>query len=150
MPPSIRRDILQNWDVLVIDDEPDSLDVASRILRFYGANVQTAVNGKQALELIRNRKPKFIISDLSMPEMDGWELLHELKQNRATLEIPIIALTAHAMSGDRERAISAGFHNYLTKPLTSTTFIKDLLHLLEDIPELAADLKAEAGSSGGA
>jgi len=75
-----------------------------------------------------------------MPVMDGWGFIHALKQDRALEEIPAIALTAHAMIGDRERAVSAGFHNYLTKPLTADTFIYDLLKLLMDIPELAEHL----------
>jgi CheY-like chemotaxis protein len=123
----IRQDILQGWDVLVIDDEPDSLEVASHILRFYQANVMTA-------------STRLIISDLSMPVMDGWELIFELKNDRTTSDIPVIALTAHAMIGDRTRAIGAGFHNYLTKPLTPSTFMRDLLGLLTEIPELRSEL----------
>jgi CheY-like chemotaxis protein len=138
--PSIRRDILKDWQVLVVDDEPDSLAVAAHILRFHGAKVITATNGQEALNLVRQSTPRFIISDLSMPEMDGWSLLHELKQERETLEIPIIALTAHSMVGDRQRAIEAGFHNYLTKPLTASTFMSDLLRLLMEEPILATDL----------
>ena len=138
----IRRDILQNWTVVVVDDEPDSLEVAVRILRHYGAEVQTAVNGADGLHTIRATRPKLVISDLSMPEMDGWGMLTELKLDRTTMDIPVIALTAHAMVGDRERAIMAGFHNYLTKPLTPATFMKDLLVLLTDIPEFAEELKA--------
>jgi CheY-like chemotaxis protein len=142
MSNSIRRDILQGWDVVVIDDEPDSLEVATRILRFYGANVYTAPNGKDGLELIRRQHPKFIISDLSMPVMDGWEMLYEIQQDRHIAQIPIIALTAHAMMGDRARAIEAGFYNYLTKPLTPATFMGDLLRLLMDIPDFHAALSA--------
>lgn len=137
---AIRRDILQNWKVVVVDDEPDSLEVAVRILRHYGADVHTATNGKEGIESVHNLRPKLVISDLSMPEMDGWGMLQELKQDRSTLDIPIIALTAHAMVGDRERAIMAGFHNYLTKPLTPATFMKDLLVLLMDIPAFAQEL----------
>jgi CheY-like chemotaxis protein len=136
----IRRDLLQGWDVLVVDDEPDSLEVATRILRFYGASVRSANNGQEALDLVRQTSPRFIISDLSMPVMDGWGLLYELKQERATMEIPVIALTAHSMVGDRQRAIEAGFHNYLTKPLTAATFMKDLLQLLLEEPVLASEL----------
>jgi CheY-like chemotaxis protein len=77
-----------------------------------------------------------------MPEMDGWEMLFELKQDRATLDIPVIALTAHAMKGDRERAITAGFHNYLTKPLNPATFMSDVVKLLDNVPELAGALRA--------
>jgi len=139
-PTAIRRDILQNWTVVVVDDEPDSLEVAVRILRHYGAEVQTAINGFDGLKRIRSVRPKLVISDLSMPEMDGWGMLGELKLDRTTMEIPVIALTAHAMVGDRERAIMAGFHNYLTKPLTPATFMKDLLVLLTDIPAFANEL----------
>jgi CheY-like chemotaxis protein len=140
MSTTIRRDLLAGWDVLVVDDEPDSLEVASRILRYYGARVHTASNGKEALDQVRSIRPRFIISDISMPEMDGWELLKELKLHRDMLEIPVIALTAHAMVGDRDRAIEAGFHNYLSKPLTAATFMRDLLNLLVDVPEFSAVL----------
>ncbi len=140
MVSPIRRDILAGWDVLVVDDEPDSLEVATRVLKHYGATVHSATNGREGLEAARQRRPRFIISDISMPVMDGWEMLYELKQDRATLEIPIIALTAHAMLGDRERGIAAGFHNYLTKPLTPSTFMRDLLILLTDVPAFAAQL----------
>jgi CheY-like chemotaxis protein len=142
MPNPIRRDILQGWEVVVIDDEPDSLEVASRILRFYGAIVYTAANGQEGLELIRRQRPKFVISDLSMPVMDGWEMLFEIQQDRHIAQIPIIALTAHAMVGDRTRAIEAGFYNYLTKPLTASTFMGDLLRLLLDVPDFQAALSA--------
>jgi CheY-like chemotaxis protein len=141
MYPQIRRDILKDWNVLVLDDEPDSLEVATRVLKFYGANVHTATNGKEGLAKLRALSSvRFIISDLSMPDMDGWEFLYELKQERSTMDIPVIALTAHAMAGDRERGIQAGFHNYMTKPLTPATFMSDLLRLLVDLPELAAEL----------
>ncbi len=133
----IPRNILAHWIVLVVDDEPDSLEVAARILRHYGAEVITAGDGKEALKKLITLRPTLIISDLSMPTLDGWGLIYELKRNRVTIDIPVIALTAHAMVGDRTRAISAGFHNYLTKPLTPATFMKDLLRLLVDLPEFA-------------
>lgn len=133
----IPPDLLQGWDVVVIDDEPDSLEVARFILDFYGADVHTATNGKEGVALVEKVQPRFVISDLSMPEMDGWEFLKELKLMVHTKETPVIALTAHAMKGDRERAIAAGFHNYLTKPLTANTFMDQLLVLLLDIPQLS-------------
>lgn len=137
----ISREILTGWRVVVCDDEQDSLDVATIILEYYGAEVITAVNGEEALKAIRQQAPRFIISDLSMPKMDGWALIYQLKNDRTTMDIPVIALTAHAMVGDRERAIAAGFHNYLTKPLTPETFMHDLLALLVAIPELAPSLQ---------
>lgn len=140
MNTPIRRDILQGWNVIIVDDEPDNLEVAARMLKHYGAQVSIAENGKEALELLRTVKPRFILCDISMPVMDGWELLYNLKQEPRTVQIPVIALTAHAMAGDRERGIAAGFHNYLTKPLTPATFMKELLALLVDVPEFAGAL----------
>lgn len=136
----IPDNLLEGWDIVVLDDEEDSLEVAEIILTEYGATVHTASNGEQGLEKVIQVKPRFIISDLSMPEMDGWGFINALKADRALAGIPVIALTAHAMVGDRERAVSAGFHNYLTKPLTVATFMSDLVKLLIDIPELAESL----------
>lgn len=136
LPP----DLLKEWDIVLVEDELDSQMVAQIILEYYGANVHVGQNGAEGLEHVYNVRPMFVISDLSMPVMDGWEFIHEMKTSPATQEIPVIALTAHAMTGDRERAISAGFHNYLTKPLTADTFIHDLVKLLVDIPELAEAL----------
>ncbi|MAU13372.1 MAG: response regulator [Anaerolineaceae bacterium] len=136
----IPSDLLSGWDVVVIDDEPDSLEVARYILDFYGANVLTATNGQEGIALVQETKPHFVISDLSMPEMDGWEFVSALKSTVQMQDTPVIALTAHAMRGDRERAIAAGFHNYLTKPLTANTFMDELLTLLLDIPQLSDHL----------
>jgi CheY-like chemotaxis protein len=137
-PIDIPQDILVGWTVLVIDDDPDALDIVDTLLSFYGATVITASNGRVGLEAIKQHRPRFVIADLSMPEMTGWELVNVLKNDRTMLDIPVVALTAHAMPGDRARALSMGFHNYLTKPLRPETFVNDLLILLTtDIPELA-------------
>lgn len=137
MALSISPELLKGWKVVVVDDEADSMLVASTLLEMYGAEVITAENGREALPLIRRSQPRFVVSDLTMPEMSGWEMVRELKKERATMDIPIIALTAHALEGDRVKAIEAGFHNHLTKPLRPETFIADLLRLLIDIPNLA-------------
>lgn len=134
---TIPDNLLAGWDIVVLDDEEDSLEVAEVILLEHGANVYTATNGADGLQVVRKVKPRFIISDLSMPIMDGWGFINALKADRGLADIPVIALTAHAMQGDRERALAAGFHNYLVKPLTVDTFIRDLVNLLVDIPSLA-------------
>jgi CheY-like chemotaxis protein len=141
MLPDVSRDALRGWKIVVVDDDPGSLDVATMILEFYGAIVHTATNGKEGLDLIKSIRPRFVISDLSMPTMDGWTMMDEINQDTGLAEIPVIALTAHAMLGHREKAMAKGFHNYLTKPLTPETFINDLLSLLLDIPVLAVALK---------
>lgn len=136
----IPNDLLAGWDIVVLEDEPDSLEVAEIILGEYGAIVTAASNGQEGMELVRKIRPRFVISDLSMPVMDGWGFISQMKADVHLADIPVIALTAHAMVGDRERAIAAGFHNYLTKPLTVDRFMGDLVRLLIDIPELAESL----------
>lgn len=136
----IPQNILANWQVLVVDDELDSLFVATHILRFYGAEVTTSDNGQQGFDLAKDIIPRFIISDISMPDVDGWALLKLLQECSQTKEIPVIALTARAMIGDREKAISAGFYNYLPKPLSAQTFIHDLLRLLVEFPKFTEEL----------
>jgi CheY-like chemotaxis protein len=131
----IDQDILNGWTIVIIDDEPDSLMVAEIILQEYGANVYTAENGRAGLELIREIKPNLVISDLSMPVMDGWGVIFNMKNDHNLMDIPAIALTAHAMPGDRERTIAAGFHNHMTKPLTASTFLTDLLKRVIDLPQ---------------
>lgn len=137
---NIPNDLLAGWNIVVLEDEPDSLEVAEIILGEYGAVVSAASNGQEGIELVRQVKPRFVISDLSMPVMDGWGFISQMKSDVHLTDIPVIALTAHAMVGDRERAIAAGFHNYLTKPLTVDRFMGDLVRLLIDIPELADSL----------
>ena len=136
----IPANLLEGWDIVVLEDEQDSLEVAEIILNEYGANVHTASNGKDGLDVVRQTNPRFVISDLSMPVMDGWGFISGMKADGVLSNIPVIALTAHAMVGDRERAMAAGFHNYLTKPLTVDTFMADLVGLLIDIPSLAESL----------
>ncbi|MBC7813149.1 MAG: response regulator [Burkholderiales bacterium] len=137
---AVPQNLLAQWDVLVVDDDPYSLQVATIILSHYGAQVATATNGQEGLESARRLRPRLIIADLSMPVLDGWGMVEQLKKDRATMDIPAIALTAHAMIGDRAKAMAAGFHNYLTKPLTPSTFMNDLMRLLVDIPELSGHL----------
>jgi CheY-like chemotaxis protein len=127
---TIPRHALRNCHVVVVDDEVDSLEVAARILQYYNADVHTAINGKDALRIIRNIMPRFVISDLSMPQMDGWEMLREMQMDAELSNIPVIALTAHAMRGDRERALEVGFKGYLTKPLSPAPLMKNLLQTL--------------------
>ena len=137
---NIPKDLLVGWDIVVIDDEEDSLEVAEIILLEYGANVHTASDGAQALRIVKTVKPRFVISDMSMPVMDGWGFIAAIREDAELAETPVIALTAHAMVGDRERALGVGFNNYLTKPLTVDTFMSDLVKLLIDIPELVEHL----------
>lgn len=122
--------ILKDWTVVLAEDDPDSLEITMILLQRYGAQVYAATNGKDALALIRQYRPQLVISDLSMPDLDGWELLASLQKDPELVATPVIALTAHALTGDRERVLAAGFRNYLTKPLFPSTFHLDLARVI--------------------
>lgn len=117
---------IASWVVLIVDDEPDNLGVAMKILDFNGAQVHIAEDGVEGLSILQSIAPTFILLDLSMPNMDGWEMLKHIRQNEATAAVPVIALTAHAMAGDEERALAAGFDGYITKPFRLDSFLSDI------------------------
>ena len=137
MTPNKIKDQFKNWNVLVVDDEPDSLEVASRWLRLAGANVITASNGQKGLEAANEYIPKFILADLTMPVMDGWEMLYELKHNTMTKHIPVIALTAHALAGIKAQTLQAGFVDHIAKPLNPHKFVEQVVGIVSQVPELA-------------
>ncbi len=121
----------KDWTVLIVDDEPDNLGVARKVLTFGGAQVHVARNGVEGLAVLDDIRPTFILLDLSMPEMDGWEMLKIVRGNDQMADIPIIALTAHAMSGDKERVLESGFNGYIAKPFRINSFIADIQKCLE-------------------
>lgn len=122
-----------NWVVLVVDDEPDNRAIAQKVLTFSGAKVQSAVNGEEGLKVLETALPSFILLDLSMPVMDGWEMFKKVRQNPQTQHIPVIALTAHAMEGDRERVLEAGFDGYIAKPFRLSTFMSEILRCFREL-----------------
>lgn len=125
---------ITEWEILVVDDEPDSIAVVTEVLEFYGALVHNASNGVEALEMLQTINPDVILSDLSMPQMDGWALLSNIRKDPRLSAIPVIALTAHAMPGDAQRGLAVGFSAYLTKPISVMTLIQDLI---SRVPSLA-------------
>jgi CheY-like chemotaxis protein len=137
MPAPIPQ-VFVGWNVLIVDDEEDNLDVAARLIQKTGASTVVASNGKIGLEVLREERPHFVLCDLSMPVMDGWLFLQELKDDPdPTLrETPVIALTAHALYGDKERTMRAGFASYISKPINLATFVDDLLTIMRQVPSL--------------
>ncbi|WP_435016994.1 response regulator [Tundrisphaera sp. TA3] len=103
--------------ILLVEDNELNRDMLSRRLRRYGFEVEMAADGLRGLEAARLGSFDLILMDLSLPEIDGWEATRRLKADPQTQAIPIIALSAHAMSGDRERAIEAGCDDYDSKPV---------------------------------
>ncbi len=103
--------------LLLVEDNEESRDGLTRHLRRKGYEVLTAVDGRQGLEAARSGAPDLILMDMSLPVLDGWEATRQLKADAQTRHIPVIALTAHAMAGDREKALAAGCDEYDTKPV---------------------------------
>ena len=103
--------------VLLVDDNEESRDGLSRYLRRKGYEVLVAADGRQGVEVARSEGPDLILMDMSLPVLDGWEATRQLKAASETRGIPVIALTSHAMAGDRERALEAGCDDYDTKPI---------------------------------
>lgn len=114
--------------ILVVDDMPDNRELVLQYLEDE-YDVVEATNGREAVDMALRHIPDLILMDLSLPEMTGWEATQVLKKNDSTAHIPVIALTAHAMTGDREKAIAAGCDDYLTKPIMAG----DLLDKIESI-----------------
>jgi CheY-like chemotaxis protein len=103
--------------VLLVEDNEMNRDMLSRRLKRKGFEVEIAVDGQEGVDMARAGSPAIILLDMSLPVMDGWEAAGVLKGDPATAGIPILALTAHAMEGDREKALAAGCDDYDTKPV---------------------------------
>ena len=103
--------------ILLVEDNEPSRDALGRRLARRGYDVRPAVNGQQAVTIARLITPDLILMDLGLPVMDGWEATRELKQDDSTKHIPIIVLSAHAMTGDRELALASGADDFDSKPI---------------------------------
>jgi two-component system, cell cycle response regulator DivK len=129
---------LKGLTCLVVDDEPDNVGVITRLLALMGARVAIAEHGLEGLELARKDAPHVVFADLSMPVMTGWQMIYEMRQDALLKNIPVVALTAHAMTGDRERVMGAGFAGYIAKPIDVPVFMPNLVAMLKDLPQLAS------------
>jgi two-component system, cell cycle response regulator DivK len=115
--------------ILIVEDNEMNRDMLSRRLLKRGFDVSVAVDGEAGVAMARTERPDLILMDLSLPLLDGYQATASLKADPHTAPIPVIALTAHAMAGDRERALAAGCNDYDTKPI-------DLPRLLDKIDQL--------------
>ncbi|OLB40808.1 MAG: two-component system response regulator [Acidobacteria bacterium 13_2_20CM_57_17] len=120
--------------ILLVEDNEMNRDMLSRRLQKKGYTVVTAQDGEKGYSLARSEAPDLILMDISLPAMDGWEVTRLLKANALTRHIPIIALTAHAMVSDREKALGIGCDDYDTKPV-------DFVRLSEKIESLLVEKK---------
>ena len=119
--------------ILLVEDNEMNRDMLSRRLTRRGYDVVMAVDGAEGVRMAATERPTIILMDMSLPGLDGWEATRQLKAAPATRAIPIIALTAHAMSGDREKALQAGCDDFDTKPV--------------DLPRLLAKIEALLGGA---
>ena len=116
--------------ILIVEDNEMNRDVLSRRLRRQGYEVLIATAGLDGLRLAADARPDLILMDLGMPDIDGWECTKRLKAERVTSAIPIIALTAHAMLGDRQKALDAGCDDFDTKPIDFPGLLERMKRLL--------------------
>lgn len=118
------------WRVLLVEDNYDNFEMVRFLLERAGYTVVGAHTGREAVTAAHENKPDVILMDLSLPEMDGWEAAREIKNDPEIANIPLIALTAHTLPGDRKKAIEAGFDDYISKPINVPAFydiVKDVL-----------------------
>jgi CheY-like chemotaxis protein len=122
--------------ILIVEDNEMNRDMLSRRLLRRGYEVSIAVDGEQGLAMARSDPPALVLMDMSLPGLDGWEATRQLKAMPETRSIPVIALTAHAMAGDREKAMAAGCDDFDTKPI--------------ELPRLLGKIEALLGRPSGA
>ena len=121
------KDVLNSKKVLIVDDDVRNIFSLSKALEKYGMEIISAVDGKEAISALQqDKKIDIVLLDMMMPEMDGYETAAEIRKNRAWKDLPVIAVTAKAMMGDREKCINAGASDYITKPVD----VDQLLSLL--------------------
>jgi len=120
--------------VLLVEDNEMNRDILFRRLSRRGYVVVFAVDGQQGVEMARSEKPDIILMDMSLPIIDGWEATRRVKSDNSIRDVPVIGLTAHAMSGDREKALEAGCDDYDTKPVEFDRLISKIERLLSQRP----------------
>ncbi len=123
--------------ILIVEDNEMNRDMLSRRLAKRGYEVTIAVDGEQGVAMARSDPPALVLMDMSLPGLDGWEASRQLKAVPETRGIPIIALTAHAMAGDREKAIAAGCDDFDTKPVELPRLLLKIEELLKKFPPKA-------------
>jgi CheY-like chemotaxis protein len=116
--------------ILVVEDVEDNRELVRLLLESAGYNVLEAHTGQEALDVLVTGLPDLILMDLSLPVIDGWEATRRLRDDERTRHVPIVALTAHAMAGDRERVMTSGFDGYIPKPIDVGAFLGQVISYL--------------------
>jgi two-component system, cell cycle response regulator len=121
--------------VLVVEDQPENLSLMVYVLEAFGHEPLVAHDGAEGVAAVAERRPDVVVMDLQMPRMDGYQAARLLKSDPELRHIPLVAVSAYAMVGDREKVMAAGFDGYLTKPIDPRTFVQDVERLLERVPQ---------------
>jgi CheY-like chemotaxis protein len=116
--------------ILIVEDNEMNRDMLARRLQRRGYEVLVAVDGEQGVAIAQQESPDLVLMDMSLPALDGWEATRRLKGDAATRAIPVVALTAHALSGEREKALEAGCDDFDTKPIELTRLLEKIEGLL--------------------
>jgi two-component system, cell cycle response regulator DivK len=117
--------------ILVVEDNPLNLELVREVLESAGMGIVDARNGPDGLRIATEKHPALILLDIRLPGMDGYAVLRQLKSNPKTADIPVVALTAQAMVGDKEQTLAAGFDHYIAKPIDTRTLAGEVRQLLE-------------------
>src|SRR5918999_3982372 len=117
--------------ILVVEDNPANLDLMAYLLKAFGYTPLTAQDGEEGLEIARQEEPDLIICDVQLPKLDGYEVARWLKSHPRLRTIPLVAVTALAMVGDRDKVLAAGFDGYIAKPINPQTFVEQVEHFLQ-------------------
>jgi CheY-like chemotaxis protein len=118
-------------NILVAEDNAVNRELVRELLETHGYSVFEASNGQEALHMIAESTPDLLLLDLGMPVLDGFGVIRQVRDNPVWATLPVLALTAYAMQGDRDRIISSGFDGYLSKPINSGALLEELTRLLE-------------------
>lgn len=116
--------------VLVVEDNVDSYELIRYLLKRSDCDAVWARSGREGVDMTRSDQPDLVLMDLSLPEMDGWTATEHIKSDPATRHIPVVALTAHNLPGDRKRAVDAGCDGYLSKPMKIPVFDRTIQEML--------------------
>lgn len=116
--------------VLIAEDNPINRELLRELLEIRGYTVTEACNGQEALFMVEQAPPDILLLDIGMPLLDGFAVVHKLRENPRFAALPIVAITAYAMQGDREKIMNSGFDAYLSKPVNSSSLVQELNRLL--------------------
>ncbi len=117
--------------ILVIEDNRDNLELMTYLLEVFGYEVLTAMDGEEGLEVARREFPNLVLSDLQMPKLDGYEVARAFRRDPRLAMLPLVAVTAYAMRGDRDKVLAAGFDGYISKPIVPEEFVGQVERFLE-------------------